>query len=551
MGLFLANHHANATPRSGSSTSCHSLEWARNSARTPYCPPGNNTILPENFPAMAYVISDQPALAHPHESAKALPEVLTLGILQNSDPNRLPLILIPTDDIGWERITASIQNNTTLTPLQRTRYLHSLVHVNDTTFVMPSPTRTGKTTWSNTSRPSHADYTWQQDYFESFINPATGMPVLRRVRDYPMDSIVATQGANELFEAAQQACSWMQPGPDLIESDTSGTMGGNIEGLPGGLCLHGDNQRPEFARQYCGDPANEVIVNTKWLQVGHVDEIVHVLPRPGASPPCNFAMAIASPQKALELLKQNPTDKFFEFYFNSEPEDLNSRFNQSLIQEFCSDLKSFFRERAKNQDSSPGHTPSNVTPQRGVPAVFWLFSLPQVEAKIRVRGHQEAPEFDCKNVTHAEVAAFLEGDQTASGYLNRKIQNSLAKTQQEITEKIHSRLPQCEISWVQAPNLFLHGRVIKNEQTGEEEIPNGMVHSLTPNPSNSLNVNATVFSPHPMNGAFARHLESSYRSLGLRTQFVDTFEYAHIGMGNLHCATHMLPFCRPSQETRR
>jgi len=45
--------------------------------------------------------------------------------------------------------------------------------------------------------------------------------------------------------------------------------------------------------------------------------------------------------------------------------------------------------------------------------------------------------------------------------------------------------------------------------------------------------------------AFKGYLEDQMKKRGNKTSFVRTYEYSHMGKGNLHCSTHTIPFCRP------
>lgn len=40
-------------------------------------------------------------------------------------------------------------------------------------------------------------------------------------------------------------------------------------------------------------------------------------------------------------------------------------------------------------------------------------------------------------------------------------------------------------------------------------------------------------------------MEEAYKKRGLKSEFVDTFDYAHEGQGNLHCSTNTIHVCNP------
>jgi hypothetical protein len=58
-------------------------------------------------------------------------------------------------------------------------------------------------------------------------------------------------------------------------------------------------------------------------------------------------------------------------------------------------------------------------------------------------------------------------------------------------------------------------------------------------------VNDTLISPEPNNKIFKEYVDHEYKKRGLKTDYIDTFEYAHMGNGNLHCSTHEIRKCKP------
>lgn len=87
-----------------------------------------------------------------------------------------------------------------------------------------------------------------------------------------------------------------------VESDP-GNYGGNIEVLPEGTLVVGDSSTPALREAFAqlGYADRMVVLESDWLRVGHVDEYVTFLPEPES--PLGFAIAKASPTRALELLK--------------------------------------------------------------------------------------------------------------------------------------------------------------------------------------------------------------------------------------------------------
>lgn len=525
---------------------CPSTAWASHS-NIQACPTSGSTILPENYPALAYVISDQPSGSFPSESARSVPEKMILSILTHSNPDQLPLILFPSSEASWERVQHAIHQATRGQPQLRKKYLSTLRKV-----------------------PQTSSYTWQQDYFESFFDPKSGLPVVRGYDAYFNSFNGIQRGVlNDLIQSANQGCRSFQSGSDLKyellkkipRQNSNAGAGGNIEGLPGGLCLFGNKQTPEYARQYCAPDSNHVQIDTSWLRVGHVDEIIHVHQNPKAKPPCNFTLSITSPALALDLLKKNSNQKFFQFFSNTPlapdtENEFRARMEEYPLNMFCADLRDFLKNKTKEQspgfENSPDHVPTRVRPAaKWIPDFQWLIQK-NAYADIVVKKKSDSFSFDCKEITNGEVAEFLDSSQGEIAKLNRKIQQSLEDSQKAISEKIKKRLPQCQIDWVLLPNIYGGGNVVELDDGNTTELPYGKIHSILPNMTNGLNVGEDAYiAPHPHHASFAQYTELAFRQAGIQTLWVDSWKFAHIGGGNIHCATHQIPVCRPSTHDKK
>ena len=149
-------------------------------------------------------------------------------------------------------------------------------------------------------RFSFADSQWTQDEAEIGYTQAPGTPKellslalvhLKKIAMWP----------TQLFSGPGRG--WFTFGKDIGEGH--GNYGGNIEvmpptrGFPLGRIVVGDTISKRlfgFLRdQQVQDP---VEIDTSWLRVGHVDETIEFLPRPGGK----FAIGVASPDIAVCLL---------------------------------------------------------------------------------------------------------------------------------------------------------------------------------------------------------------------------------------------------------
>ncbi len=106
--------------------------------------------------------------------------------------------------------------------------------------------------------------------------------------------------------------------------------GGNVMALPGGQCLVGENMSQDRALTLCGQGEGVQIIKLPTLgtTVGHIDELVNIIPSPRPAP-CNFHIVIADQETHDQILKDNPKELFFrenligtnkntleEFYFD-------------------------------------------------------------------------------------------------------------------------------------------------------------------------------------------------------------------------------------------
>ncbi|HRO67270.1 MAG TPA: hypothetical protein PL182_06885 [Pseudobdellovibrionaceae bacterium] len=87
--------------------------------------------------------------------------------------------------------------------------------------------------------------------------------------------------------------------------------GGNVIALPGGACLSAEGAAKEFLDLVCGPEGKRITVGRRGTNLGHVDEIINVVPLPDKEPPCNFAIVMGSHRKFNEVLRKNPDKLFF------------------------------------------------------------------------------------------------------------------------------------------------------------------------------------------------------------------------------------------------
>lgn len=443
---------------------------------------------------------------------------------------RPPLVFLPVTDetLNAIRFRVMLMEGT---PGQKAQWLKSLVQLKD----IPEKGKIPATLW-------------QQDYFKAVIDEQ-GRPTLRYLEFYGRGT---EKFVEPLFKKINETCPIIQVGADVEEPRKkvrrgdwqSPYYGGNDFGGPLGTCVYGSNQDPEFAKQYCPDLAKHIQVPTDWLMVGHVDEIVNIVPKPGGKAPCDFAIVLSSPAEAVKVLEAAPNEKFLEFYFgegraergNPESPFLEGRMNSMQVRYICDALL-----------EHPAEFPEGFRPLknheggwRWIPEA-WAGEDPVADA------YQRRFE-SCLEMKNRDVLALLKKNEEFS-LTQQLVQKQMDKT----LEILKAKLPGCPLDVRHVPDLFFGGHLVqKNDPIDpakppieQYELPKGELSSLLPNSANAEVIGKSVLAPHPQNKAFVEKLKATYNDLGLTPSFIDTFDAAHVGVGNLHCSMQAIRWCRP------
>jgi hypothetical protein len=504
------------------SSACPS--WVKD-ANLPECPPSG--MISENYPTAVVVVSDRGFGTGIDPSfTRSVVEKVLVAAEKNS-----PMILLPVTQETYDSVVASIRAMK-IPKATKDRYIASLVHLNNDS------------------------YTWQQDYQQAFINPNTGRPLLRPVDSY-VGQVVTKDEFSHITDQLK-SCGY-ETGPPMVPqtiTDSRGTRlptgayGGNIEALPGGICAVGsDNFQgtgwKDYTDQFCG--ANRLQTPTSWLAIGHTDEIMKVVKDSHQKPPCDFAVTIASPRKAIEVLKKHPKDPFI-----SLPDDEKNIDRQGILDKYhsteaLSTLCQTYLEDLKNHGTPNEEKDHPSTPTEGFN--FNIFRFLQVaHARVAIDPMAPAPtsedEFkQCIGMTNADVVRLLSQDNDFKKY-NDLVQKQMDDLKNNVQIKMAKSFPSCKASIIEMPDLFYGGPVVIKDD-GSMELPNNSGLSILPNPTNAISVGNTVISPEPYNNAFKQSAQETYKSLGGKSNFVDTFDYAHTGQGNLHCSTNTFHVCKP------
>lgn len=447
-------------------------------------------------------------------------------------------------------------------------------------------------------RLAHAEvkesFNWQQDYMQATIG-RNGQPQLRENKLYTQ----MRPGSAEHFGAVSKVLEKCGVGtgepltpPGFIEAKKvpNGASGGNIEALPDGSCLIGDDAFPtkqhydKFVEHIC-DPKDNIKVPTHWLGVGHTDEIMKILPKPNGKAPCNFSVAIASPDLAMELLRKKGDDRFIspeivppEHRNTEEMLSVRREVNSSL-KRICSDLEmqKYPLEGGSAPDDPSGvnsnsyfrfldHILTVVSPLAHAEwdgdeeresvldaqsdSFFEDKSIADAEKEVNVMLKAEDGSISeaepaenkgvgstvtCSNATNNDLAN-LYRDNDVLSRTNKYVQQHMDLLEDEVSQKMRAKYPTCNIEIMKFPQLF-EG---KFDSTGKLSEAN----SINPNPTNSVVIGKHIYIPDQNNSAFQKDLKEKMLKMGLIPHFVNTFEFAHSMQGNLHCSTQTIPLCR-------
>jgi hypothetical protein len=516
-------------------------------SRAPACPTNGVRILDESsFPPRAIVISysldgGRRGLQTPVRAA-----IETFRAFENN-PSTAPFVIVPAEASEFQEFVSNFRTEL----LNRGELTPAAI---DTLVAKIRPAET----------PS---YTWQQDYFEATFDPATGNPALRFSPIYDARSTTPTYKKKVEAVAGALTCG-LSLGQDFVSAFKMGTpeaiasngplatpaaeYGGNIEGLPGGLCLIGNNMLPAFAAQACGPESTQVTIDVRWLEVGHVDEIFKSVPDrrniPGRPPECAFTILSADTDLGYSLLAGAGVANRNVISLRPSPDrgDVRYGYESPGEQALC-------EAGAAAGSSAPAQNGQGGEGSK-VRGAFMKFFIDDVVADV--------PNDTCyegmRKLTNRSLSNYLGGYKDLREY-NQIIQRSLVNSRQVIYDKIMGRLPQCRRFFPDTASMFTPVPNIFSPQNltnaaahittinGKKELvrsDNG-ANSLFPNPANALVMNNTIIFPGPLASPYDDYLKEKVGALGLTTANVETWDYAHVRNGNIHCATHVIPYCAP------
>ncbi len=508
----------------------------------PLCSENGISMLDDRYPVMGATVSTGQG------GVKFVSEFVD-KLMESSQSQ--PIVTVVSTKEEFQQIVDSINKKTNLSNEEKRSRLTKIRHLNYE--------------FKKNSIESARRLNWQQDFFVSQFDSKTGLPLLREVPRYLSKKSISPKIVTDISDSFS-ACG-VKTGEPLKSQSTEllvGTYGGNTAGFPGGLCLLGrggfdtDEQWQYYAKQVCGDLDRVVKTPSEFLKVGHTDEFMNVIKLPSESEPCNFAIAVASPRKALEVMENTSEEKLFESEF-LESESIDGSPNNSIVR-VCSSilrqkLDSFRFPMKRIEESAPAKTTvkwiqSAIIPESFAGSVERSTGVDESNPEVRKMTDKlrdiddlkkscgDLKQSDLLNLYKNPMAGYA-GEALASKFrlTQDAIQKRMDSFKIELKEKLKKALPQCEPQIVDVPYLF------EGNYDAKEKSVTGAL-SLFPNPTNGQMLEKTYLAPKAGNKAIQKSIEETYKKLGVDVKTVDTF-FAHTQNGNLHCSTHLLRYCRP------
>ena len=493
---------------------------------TPKCPKGSSRILDDTYPHKAIVISNKPKIKNNNSyqtPSKFIIEVINAYRFEGH--KKVPQIIVPCEKDRFKSMISDIRYE-----LWRQHYTNENID-------------------KIISKIHHSEqdaYTWQQDYFESFYDPDTGSPVTRKFESYnrfvDYDELLQT--------ASKTGCNIRKEKPlkNYPRSFDAGEMGGNVEGLPAGGCLYGNNMDSDMALEFCSNPDDHAQVNTGFLQVGHVDELFKITPNrnnKGAPKECQFTISYASPALGIKLLEENPDDLLYSAVPTS-PDD--GEFIKNRLTKICKFITYSRDELNKN-------TPPESKGSRDIKVKKVFLNILNLEAYAGIlilpKQYTQCTHEELRNFTNRDFLRGLKHDKQLY-QLNLDIEKRMQENLKIVTDNILRRLPHCKghLDILPVPDIYDSESLTtlyKTNKDGSKTLRSkgGNCLSIFPSPTNGVFVNETMIYSDPEIKPFRQYLDKNMRRRNNTPRFIPTYEYSHLGHGNLHCSSHTLPYCRP------
>lgn len=293
------------------------------------------------------------------------------------------------------------------------------------------------------------------------------------------------------------------------QAHSSGDYGGNIEVTPDNVLLIGNTSTPEL-RKYLekhGYANRMAILETDWLQVGHVDEYISVCPN--AKAPRGYTLIKANPRLAMRLIKDASAAELDTI---KQPEYKNMLLS----------VRSYLREADRKRGKRVKEGDDKIPPQEQFSAAVidyltkdedGAYVLPAIDLSF---GRSSAA---AGSPSDKKVEDFIKLNLTLANLIDTNVKAACTKISQvrKETGKAHSV--------ISFPALF-------------HKMSNGKHIAYIPGSVNQLILNNQLIVPDPQVSSFRKNIARTATMIGLNANFVDSMPY-HNAQGQIHCGTNV------------
>jgi hypothetical protein len=565
------------------------LSYSEQSFALKKCPQTGSKLLDQTYPTNTFIT----ALTTPDQ--KEL--IKNFVLAYKTSPDQIPGIEISAPQESYDDFIAELNETLKSKGLDPDKYTAQLRHSK----IPP--------------------YTWQQDLYLGTFDKVDGKPVVNlfdgyksKLSDEYMNKNASTQQSlmmmlggpvdtNLVNKSNEESDKFMKEILDATEKMTgkptvqlsnldlkyvNAGMGGNIQALPGGLCLIGDAVTDKYAAQFCGDNKDDIVkVDTSWMEVGHVDELIKVLPsqKPclGEDCSCQFSLVVGSPNLALEQLGSLEGKNSLFLNTGDGPSSPEERFNvmkellscpgtkcsgQFMCEFYISKvhpLRKFDNKSDENKESNGARYSKMFLDNFLISPVFAGITPIRIKTSCKnsytetnysvYKSSSACTDIDfcahhMQSLTNKEFLDAIKSDPDYQKYLDT-IQKNISQSEEKMKSAIKTKLPHCDGKFdvAHVPQLFYPTDGYDNlyvEIDGVTELKKpGSSVSLFPNPSNGVLANKTYIVPQQINSTFDKATSKIIKeSTGLEVVSSPSMNLHKI-FGNLHCASKSILECKP------
>jgi len=380
---------------------------------------------------------------------------------------------------------------------------------------------------------------WMQDSFQ--FTTINGKPALYQLEHgYEQDMDLSERLACKIAKNCD--IPYYIP-PDMVDPNNADknslNSGGNLEVLPGGTFYRGIIKTEGYSSPNLPDgktipfmtnaqksqkaalekDGNHVLdLDTTFLHVGHVDEIINIV-KTNKKAPCDFAVMIASPKKAFEIMERNAK--------SIENEKRQGRIINNIIDMFITRVNagavSLKDATEEKKDACREVSYDNL-------------DATYSEKIITPKDIKDIYSRNCIN--YSSVGKFVTSDEYAilkRQNLDSSERKSIADIMEDNKASIISELK--KTTKCSNPPIVEIPVFFRNGLSYTPDLVNGVVQT-PPNGASQVVLPRSYFKP------FDSYVENELGKLGVKTTFAHDMGY-HLQQGEVHCGSNSARICKP------